>query len=228
MPDTKISALTVGDPALGTDEIPAARAGGNVKLTAQSIADLAAGAAAVPSDFMPPIFDDLYYFPPGYDPAAGATNWAPDTLFAWPIWFSEEVDWTRIGVTCVDNVAATSMRLGIYSNGTDNKPGALLLDAGAVALDPFGDKEITIAQTLQANTLYWLAAVHDDASNLISTYAMDPSVVYQDFGRRFGLTGATASFPGYNRAFTYAALPASWGTPDVVDSAAPAIWLRKV
>lgn len=40
MPDTKISALTAGDPAQGTDQIPVARAGTNVKVTAASIAAL--------------------------------------------------------------------------------------------------------------------------------------------------------------------------------------------
>ena len=44
MADLKISQLTDGDPALATDEIPAARSGANVKLTAQSIADLHADA----------------------------------------------------------------------------------------------------------------------------------------------------------------------------------------
>lgn len=41
MPNTKISALTAGDPAQGTDQIPVARAGTNVKITAASVAALA-------------------------------------------------------------------------------------------------------------------------------------------------------------------------------------------
>ena len=40
MPDTKISALTAGDPALSTDAIPVSRAGANFKITAASIANL--------------------------------------------------------------------------------------------------------------------------------------------------------------------------------------------
>lgn len=40
MPDTKISGLTLGDPALSTDAIPISRAGANFKLTAGSIAAL--------------------------------------------------------------------------------------------------------------------------------------------------------------------------------------------
>lgn len=40
MPDTKISALTAGNPALGTDQIPVARSGTNVQVTAASIAAL--------------------------------------------------------------------------------------------------------------------------------------------------------------------------------------------
>jgi len=40
MPDTKISALTAGDPAVSTDAIPIARGGANFKVTAGSIAAL--------------------------------------------------------------------------------------------------------------------------------------------------------------------------------------------
>jgi hypothetical protein len=40
MADTKISALTSGDPAQSTDEIPIARSGANFKITAGSIAAL--------------------------------------------------------------------------------------------------------------------------------------------------------------------------------------------
>ena len=41
MPDTKISALTAGNPALATDAIPIARAGANYQVSAASIANLA-------------------------------------------------------------------------------------------------------------------------------------------------------------------------------------------
>lgn len=43
MADTKISALTDGNPAQSGDEIPIARSGANYKITAGSIASLAAG-----------------------------------------------------------------------------------------------------------------------------------------------------------------------------------------
>jgi len=41
MADTKISALTSGNPAQSTDEIPIARSGANFKITAGSVAALA-------------------------------------------------------------------------------------------------------------------------------------------------------------------------------------------
>lgn len=44
MADTKISALTAGNPALGTDILPVARSGTNVRVTAASIAALASAA----------------------------------------------------------------------------------------------------------------------------------------------------------------------------------------
>ena len=46
MPNTKISALTAGNPAQGTDEIPIARGGANFKVSAASIAATFAGTLA--------------------------------------------------------------------------------------------------------------------------------------------------------------------------------------
>jgi hypothetical protein len=54
MPDAKISELTPGDPAQATDELPVARSGTNVKVTAASIAALApaGGSSGLQDTFM--------------------------------------------------------------------------------------------------------------------------------------------------------------------------------
>jgi hypothetical protein len=51
MADTKISALTAGDPAVGTDKLAAARAGASVYITAASIAALASGGGGSSPNF---------------------------------------------------------------------------------------------------------------------------------------------------------------------------------
>lgn len=64
-------------------------------------------------------------------------------------------------ITCGVQTAGTAtavVRLGIYQD-TDGMPDALLLDAGTVAGDSSGYKEITISQALTAGTLYWIAVV---------------------------------------------------------------------
>lgn len=53
MPDTKISALTAGDPALSTDAIPIARSGANFQLTAASVANLVNRTASITASGTP-------------------------------------------------------------------------------------------------------------------------------------------------------------------------------
>jgi hypothetical protein len=53
MPDTKISALTAGDPAVSTDAIPIARGGANFQVTASSVASLINRAASITASATP-------------------------------------------------------------------------------------------------------------------------------------------------------------------------------
>jgi hypothetical protein len=64
-------------------------------------------------------------------------------------------------IACRVNTAASSggvVRLGIYEATSDGLVGNLILDAGTVATNSTGVKEITISQTLAAGK-YWLAVV---------------------------------------------------------------------
>jgi hypothetical protein len=53
MPNTKISALTAGDPALSTDALPIARSGANYQVTAASVASLVNRLAAITASATP-------------------------------------------------------------------------------------------------------------------------------------------------------------------------------
>lgn len=220
MVDTKISALTDGDPALSTDEIPAARAGGNVKLTAGSIAGLAS-----PSDFQSSIVTGYYYTYKGLETSA-AGSLAADTLYAIPIWFSSTETWTRIGIDVFFADAGKSARLGIYNNSASNRPGTLLVDAGTVSVAVAAAVEATISQSLAANTLYWLAIVTDTATAQFRqgsldvgantwVYGVDDPLQFND-GISFGVAHA------------FGALPDPFGTVDTTVGKMPLIWLRKV
>jgi hypothetical protein len=63
----------------------------------------------------------------------------------------------RLAVRCTARTTTGNVRLGIYNNGTDNKPGTLLLDAGTVSITATGLFEVTISQAITAGW-YWLAA----------------------------------------------------------------------
>jgi len=88
----------------------------------------------------------------------------PAILFI-PLKVASTISVDRIGMvfsganSCVDT---WTYRFGLYThNSTDNYPSALIADLGAVSYQPGvtadGPQQITIAQTLNANTTYWIA-----------------------------------------------------------------------
>jgi hypothetical protein len=76
----------------------------------------------------------------------------------------------RIGieVTTAGTAAVSVHRLGIWAD-SGGVPGTLLVDAGTVATDSTGLKEVTISQALAANTLYWLGVVQQGAPGTTAT-----------------------------------------------------------
>ena len=80
-----------------------------------------------------------------------------------PIFVSEPTTYIRIGIdVSAAGAGGTLARLGIYAwnNGV---PGALILDAGTVAIDAIAQVEIVISQLLQRG-YYFLAIVCNDAN----------------------------------------------------------------
>jgi len=240
MADLKISQLTDGDPALATDEIPAARAGANVKLTAQSIADLAS-ATAIPSDFQPAIVTGNYYtssvaVPVGYDSASISGD--EISLFAFPFWTSHDETWTRMVISVITGTAnaADVLRVGVWGNGTDNLPGALVVDAGELSLGSSGEVSATISEALTKNTVYWVGGIWTTAASAIAELACLVNTGSRSIASVLGTQSAAASYVdgndggviSYYRSIAYGTLPDPFGTPDGLMSKTPAIWLRKV
>ncbi len=84
-------------------------------------------------------------------------------LHACPLVFDEPDVLDRIEITVGTAASAGGLfRLGLYLDTGDAFPGALLLDAGTVATDTAGDKEIIISQAVPAGVL-WLAGVPQGA-----------------------------------------------------------------
>ena len=112
----------------------------------------------------------------------------------------------RIGieVTVAGTASVSVHRLGIWAD-SGGAPGTLLVDAGTVATDSTGLKEVTISQALAANTLYWLGVAQQGAPATTATIRVcvtygphmtdaNPSAVPSGH-LSTGVTGALGSTP---------------------------------
>lgn len=232
MSDTKISALTSGVPAQAGDLIPAAReisdgVYGNVSLTADSIASLADG-SSVPSDFQAPILPGGFYTSPVMFPVQDVPE--ADQMVAAPFWCSYDITWTKIGVTILAGEEGAKIRLGVYESGPDNRPGALLVDAGEVDCSTEGNKELDVSLAIPANTLVWLASVTQTTGTDLTTYLSNG---------RTGSIGAIGSWPigpatameafegiRLTQNFAYGPLPDPFGSADGSSQFCPLPYLR--
>ncbi len=132
---------------------------------------------------------------------------ALNTLYAVPFLCEERRTFDRIGIR-VAGTAAGNARLGIYNSGADGLPSSLLLDSGQLATSTINtDVTATISQELQAQTLYWLAAVFS------STPTVGADNVYEAAGLGAADFGASNRSTVLTRTFTFAALPNPFGTP---------------
>ena len=112
--------------------------------------------------FMPPfsnrnkMLSGRYYFPHWY----GVTNTSGtslSTMHAVPIIIPNTITVTSLNIEVTTAAAAGGVaRLGIYSSNANNQPGSLVIDAGTVATDSIGVKELVTSQTLTAG-VYWLS-----------------------------------------------------------------------
>lgn len=147
----------IGGTAADTVARVAVGANGTV-LTADSGASAGFGWAAAGG--FPRKYKTGLYYQTNQDPAGDSTT--TPTLnqamyWAFPVGEALTIDRITCGVSTA-GTATSVVRLGIYSD-TDGAPDALLLDAGTVAGDSTGYKEITVSQALSVATLYWIVCV---------------------------------------------------------------------
>jgi hypothetical protein len=76
--------------------------------------------------------------------------------------YGDAVSVDRIGIEVTTaGAAGKKARLGMYTMGADGKPGALLVDAGEVAIDAIAGVEKTISQTLRCGDIYFRVYISD-------------------------------------------------------------------
>lgn len=109
-------------------------------------------------------------------------------------------------ISCyVSTLLAGKVRLGIYANGTNLYPAALLAESGELDTGATGIKDATISAALAAGVLYWIGY----CANAAATYrALATASLAPIMGL---LNNATPTWGvGWTVGYTYAALPANY------------------
>lgn len=126
----------------------------------------------------------------------------------------------QISVTATGT--ATAARVGFYALGSDGKPGNLILElASTFDVSGTGDKEVTQTITLPPGVV--LPTLLLNGTCTVHAYGTTSTSM-------LGYTSAssTTKISSFNRAFAYAALPSSFGTPNTLASGGPRIALKAV
>jgi hypothetical protein len=123
-----------------------------------------------------PDWNDANYY--SYPPSTTVTTGTilPDTVWYIPFFVPTTKSFNRIGteVTTASGSGGSVARLGIYAESGGVPTGAPILDAGTVATDSTGEKEITISQSLEAG--WYFLAIFCDVSYTGRTNQMGASV----------------------------------------------------
>lgn len=172
--DTKISALTSGNPAQAGDEIPINRSGVNFKVTATSIAALA-GAVTV----------------------GGANVWTNTNSFNSNVYFGGT---TAAFPTCLWQTADTPDTF-VCGLGTTSRS-MLLVEAGDEAFDFAHALQTTptlFIHSANQSTTQWLGLTHDGTNGVISTGTGAANFTAQlQAGATASYTNPTYSFNGFS------------------------------
>jgi len=129
-------------------------------------------------------------------------------------------DRIAINVSTAD-AAGTQARLGIYRDNGSLYPGQLVLDAGTVATDGTGVRQLTIDVTLERG-LYWLARVQNGTPQLLGY----PGSAILSFGLDDTLTGAPCT--GWRASYTFGPLPATFPAGGIpLFGGRPSVFLRR-
>lgn len=162
-----------------------------------------AGSGSGDPSYSPPVRSAVQYSHPLFNRTTGIPSSA--RLYAHLVYVPTTDTYTRIGCNVTaGGTGGTAARLGIYTVGTNGNPDTLVLDAGTVAVDSTGVKEIVISQSLTKG-LYYAAWISDGTPTVTTLNTV---------GGLIGIDTTAGGFRALYRDVAYGALPSSFGTPD--------------
>lgn len=96
-----------------------------------------------------------------------------DVIYALPFFVARNLTIDRLRLEVTAEVAGKIARLGIYANGTNLYPGALVVDAGTVSVNAVAVVAATISESLTKG-LYWIVIASDDTPTIRSAITSWP------------------------------------------------------
>ncbi len=154
-----------------------------------------------------------------------------NSLRAFPFFVPKTMKFDRIAIRVSTAATGTTprVRLGVYEDKGDGSvyPSALIFDAGEVAVNTIGLKELVVDLTLKGGKLYWLTLIGQDTASLVAAAIPAADTLATFLGMDNGLTGTP--YLGYAIMQAYGALPISFPTDSPTDWSLPVplIALRK-
>lgn len=154
-----------------------------------------------------------------------------NSLRVFPFFVPKTMRFDRIAirVSTAATGATPRIRLGVYEDKGDGSvyPGALVLDAGEVAVNTTGLKELAIDLTLKGGKLYWLALLGQDTASLVAAAIPAADALATFLGLDSTLSGTP--YFGYAIVQTYGPLPVNFPIDNPTDWSLPVplIALRK-
>ncbi len=140
---------------------------------------------------------------------------ATNTLYVWPLHvpFRVTVLTLNLAVTTADGVGSAEFRIGIYRD-SGGLPDTLVAnsDSGVLSCGSTGNKQADVTDFVLDEGMYWQALAINATSPQFRCYR--DATAGAAIGTQLGETSAAGSTKnyGYQRAFTFAALPASAGS----------------
>ena len=155
-------------------------------------------ATVIPPSILPP-YSSGYYPPSHVSLNSTGTAITADRLYGTPLVVPYKLTLASLMIFCTLNPAG-NVRLGVYRSDASYLPGALLLDAGAVAIGTTGSK-IAVVNRVLVPGVYWMAAVFDTSTPTIRVGGLP--CAWMGFTSQSDLVFKD----GVDAAFAYAALP---------------------
>jgi hypothetical protein len=163
--------------------------------TGTGMAYITAGVLAARAPSAMPLFSSYYYDSMAHIAGAGWSGSAltAGRLYATPFYVPHAITVDRLGVNVTTGVASALGKAGIYTMGSNGRPGTLViqgssnLDCATSATAP----EHTISQALDGGKWYWAAFVSDSA---ISIHSAAPTTCPVGYGTAASGVTKTGSY----------------------------------